>query len=94
MEIKKTGIMGNLENTLATLRGIHSALLNPKNTENKAYWAVGGLVVCIVSQVTKIVTDVILSHKKTSATDADAKADLAEIKAQINDFLDSMVNHE
>jgi hypothetical protein len=93
MELKHTSIMGNLENCLAELRGIRAALLNPKNAANQAYWAIGGLMVTIMSEVMNIIKRVIMADKET-ATGQDARSDILEIQSQINAFLDRMLHHE
>lgn len=85
-------IIGMCDYSIAGLQQLKRDLMDVGNKNQEINWAVGGIVLTLVSNLLQTCEVVFKESMETGIPDA--KQDLNEIKQRFNSFIDGMVNHE
>ena len=89
---ERRSIMGACEYSINALQNIKKGLSDIGNSNMELTWAIGGIVIALMSQLMRICDEVLNTSIKLG--EPDARIDLMEIRNRFNSFIDGMMNHE
>lgn len=92
MSSQKRTIMGGCDYSIAALQNLKKDLSDIGNPNHEINWAIGGIVISLVSQLIRISSQVF--EEAAQSGEANAKQDLTEIQHRFNEFVSAMVNHD
>lgn len=90
MSSQKRTIMGACDYSIAALQNLKRDLADLGNPNHEINWAIGGIVIILVSQLTRICGRVFAEAAQSG--EPNAKQDISEIQHRFNDFISQMVN--
>ena len=92
MNNQKRTIMGACDYSLETLQNLKKDLSDVSAKNSAANWAIGGIVIALVSHL--IQTCGTVFDEAAQSSEPNAKNDISEIQKRFNEFLNNMVNQE
>lgn len=92
MSNQKRTIMGACEYSIATLQNLKKDLCDVGNPNHEINWAIGGIVISLVSQLIRVSGQVF--EEAIQSNEPNAKNDIAEIQKRFNDFVSNMINQD
>ena len=92
MKNQNRSIIGALDYSIASLQNIKTTLMDISHPQKELNWAVGGIIVTLMSQLMRICHETFI--ETGSMGEANAKDDLVLIQVKFNDFIDRMFNND
>ena len=92
MSNQKRTIIGACDYSIASLQNLKKDLQNVDAVNAALNWAIGGIVITLVSNLIQICDQVF--QEAVAEGNPDAKQDLLEIKTIFGEFIDGMIGHE
>lgn len=89
---QKRTIIGACEYSIITMQNLKKELQYIGDEHPEVKWAIGGIVVTLVSNLIKVADEVF--RESAVSGEPNAKQDVTEIKARFSAFVDRMINHE
>lgn len=86
---ERTNIMSACEYSIASLQNIKKGLLDMGSPNQQIAWAIGGIIISLVSNLMKICQEVV--DEAAQSGNPNAREDLTKIKTQFNEFIDHMI---
>lgn len=90
MSHQKRTIMGACDYSLAALQNLKKDLADVGNPNHEINWAIGGIVITLVSQLMRTCATVF--EESAQSGEPNAKQDIGEIQHRFNEFITQMVN--
>jgi hypothetical protein len=92
MSNQRRTIMGACEYSIATLTNLKKDLSDRDSKHAELNWAIGGIVVTLVSQLLQICDSVFV--EAAQAGEPNAKQDLSEIQERFNKLIERMIDND
>ena len=92
MNNQKRTIMGACDYSLAALQNLKKDLSDVGNPNHEANWAIGSIVISLVSQLIRTCGNVF--EEAAQSGEANAKQDITEIQHRFNEFVNQMINQD
>jgi len=92
MKNQNRSIIGALDYSITSLQNIKTTLMDISHPQKELNWAVGGVIVALMSQLMRICHETFVETGNTG--DANAKDDLVLIQSKFNDFMHRMINND
>ena len=92
MKNQNRTIIGALDYSIASLQNIKTTLMDISHPQKELNWAVGGIIVTLVSQLMRNCHETFIDTGNTG--EANAKGDLTQIQAKFNEFIERMINND
>lgn len=89
---ERRSVMGACEYSIESLQKIKKQMMDSSDPDFPTKWAVGGLIMTLVSSLLQISHKVIKEASKSD--NANAHDDLRRIKGEFGQFMDGMIDHE
>jgi hypothetical protein len=84
-------IIGACDYSIASLQNIRAALLDYGNSQKELNWAMGGLIVTLVSHLMRLCHETFV--EATQSDSASAVNDMQAIQSKFNDFMQRMIDN-